>query len=176
MKRLFKILLIVVVFFVSLICLLPKENLYYFVLENLQKQKVLVNSQSLQSKCFSFGALDSTVQYDGIEAVSIKKINIKLYIVQTKLELYNISIDNSLKNILPSEIKKLEIYHSIINPVEVIIKAKLAGAKAYGVFNIVTNTLVLNIDASNKFKRSYSKIIKNMKKQENGEYQIEYKL
>lgn len=176
MKSLLKSLLIFIFFIFALLIFLPKENLYYFALKKAYEEKIFVNSKSIKDDGLSLSIQKSIIYYDDIQALKVENINLNLYLIHNTINIYDIALDDMLRQFLPSKIKSLEISHSILNPLVVDIKANLVQAKAYGSFDILTNTISLNIKPSKQFLVLYKKLLKNMKKLENGEYQIEYKL
>jgi len=176
MKTVLKTILIVVFFLFSLIFFLPKENLYYLGLQELQYEKIIINSKTIKDEAFTLKIKDSVIFYDEIQALKIKDINLDVYLLSNTLKISDIALDEMLQQFLPSKIKTLELSYTILDPLVVNIKANLTQAKAYGVFDITTNTIILNIKPSRQFLKLYKELLKNMKKQTNGEYQIEYKL
>jgi len=176
MKLVLKSILIFLIFLYSLVYFLPKENLYYFALEKLQNEKILINSKKIKDKFFSLNIKDSVIFYDSIKALEVSNIDLNIYLFTNSLNISNISLDDMLKRFLPSKIKTLEVSYTILNPLVVNIKANLVQAKVYGIFDITSNTVTLYLKPSKQFLKLYKDILKNMKKQENGEYKIEYKL
>jgi hypothetical protein len=176
MKIFFKVMLILVIFIYSLIYFLPKENIYYFALEKLENNKVSINTQNIKDDKFSLKLNNLIIFYNNIQALKISSMNFNIFLFNNNIQVSNIELDDMLKQFLPSKIKTLEINYSIFNPLFVTINADLIQAKAYGNVDISRKTIILNIKPSKKFLRMYSKLLKNMKKQTNGEYRIEYKL
>ena len=175
-KQIFKYILLLAIFLIALIAFAPKENLYFFLLESLQKEKIVVKTKDLEDNYLEFSIKNSEVSYQGIDAVNIKELNIKTYIVKSKIEILNISLDDSMKQFLPSKIKNIQLSHSILNPLFIDIKANLIQAKVYGVVDILEQKVILNLAPSKQFLKSYKKLLRKMKKQKSGEYKIEYKL
>ncbi|HIP13019.1 MAG TPA: hypothetical protein EYG97_01010 [Arcobacter sp.] len=176
MKLIFKSLLIFLFFVLSVLVFLPKENLYCLALEKLQNEKILINSKSIKDELLSLNINNSIIYYDGIQACKVSSVGINLYLFENSVNIYNIRLDDMMKQFLPPKIKSLNISHSLFNPLIININANLIQAKAYGSFDISTSTLTLYIKPSKHFVKSYKKLLLNMIKQENGEYKIEYKL
>lgn len=175
-KSFIKYIGILVIFVASLLVFLPKENLYFLLLDKIKQEKVIVKNTKIQDDYYSFKLTNTDILYQGVKAVNIENLNIQTYLVSSKIEVSNIVLDDIAKQFLPSRIKTIQISHSVLDPLAVHIKANLIQAKAYGVFNLTTQTVVLNIIPSKQFIKSYKRLLKNMKKMKNGEYQIEYKL
>lgn len=175
-KQILKYILLLGVFLIAFIAFAPKENLYFLLLDSLQKEKIIINSKKIEDRYLEFNIQNSDISYQGIDAVNIEELKIKTCLASSKVIIFNISIDDSMKQFLPSKIKTIKASHSILNPLFIDIKINLVQAKAYGVVDILEQKVILNLIPSQQFLKSYKKLLKQMKKQENGEYKIEYKL
>ena len=75
----------------------------------------------------------------------------------------NINILDSLSSFIPTPIDEVVINHSMFNFYKIKIKSKGIFGEITGDINLFTKELKLEINASDKMKTSYSKLLKNMK-------------
>jgi len=175
-KNILKFLAIFILFLEALIIFLPKENLYFLALQEAKEHKVFVQNKTITDNYFSFELKNSTISYEGVQAATIENFNISTYLFSSKLKISNIFLDDLVKQFLPSRIKTVQISHSILDPLNIHIKANLIQAKAYGIFSLKLRKFIIYIKPSKQFLRSYKKLLRGAKKQKNGEYKIEYQL
>ena len=175
-KSFIKYILVFMVFLGSLLVFLPKENLYFFLLDKIKQEKIVVKNEKIQDDYYSFKLFNTNIFYQGVNGVKIENFNIQTYLFSSKIEIYNIVLDDIAKQFLPPRIKSVQISHSVLDPLVVHIKANLIQAKAYGTLNLKTRKVLLIVNPSKQFLKSYKRLLRKMKKMKNGEYQIEYNL
>ena len=96
------------------------------------------------------------------------------YLFYTNVSLKNINILDSLSSFIPTPIDEVVISHSIFNFYKIKIKSKGIFGELTGDINLFTKELKLELNASDKMKTSYLKLLKNMRF-ENERYIYEYK-
>jgi tRNA A37 threonylcarbamoyladenosine dehydratase len=175
-KKFFQIISYIVLFILLLVAFLPKENLYYFALEELKKYDLLVKNETIKDGYYDFAINDADFVLKGIDAVGVKSIHISTMFVSSKVDITNVSVDQSLRQFVPSKLETLSIKHVITNPLIIDITLSAKEIKGYGIFNILEKKLVVFLSPSKKFVRDYKKLLRKAKKQSNGEYKIEYQL
>lgn len=174
MKKIFKLFIYVVVFFTFFIIFLPKESFYYLLEKELQKQQVIISNEDKNEKLFSFDIKNADVYYQGINIGVIEKTNFTTYLLYTKINFDNVSFLDSLSSFAPTPIDNISMEHSILNINRIKIDAKGVFGELTGDLNIFARELKIELRASDKMKNSYSKLLKNMRF-DNERYLYEYK-
>lgn len=174
MKKIFKLFIYVVVFFTFFIIFLPKESFYYLLEKELQQQQVIISNEDKNEKLFSFDIKNADVFYQGINIGVIEKTDFTTYLFYTKINFDNVSFLDSLSSFAPTPIDNISIEHSILNINKIKIDAKGVFGELSGDLNIFAKELKIQLKASDKMKNSYSKLLKNMKF-DNERYLYEYK-
>lgn len=149
MKIILKSFLISILFLYSLLIFLPKENLYYFLLEKLKAENVEIVNSAIKDKHISLNIYDTNVKYKKTDVATVKNIEVKSLLFQTNIDIKDIKIQKSLKKFFPYDMEYIRIEHNILNP------------------------LVIDIELSKQFKIKDENIMKYLTKTENG-YRYEY--
>jgi len=177
MKKLFKVLVLFILFFSFLIIFLPKEKVFFYALNALSKKNILFKSYIFEDKPYSFYLKDSNIYYKNIQALKIQDFSLNTYIVYNKLIINGIKVDDSLKQFVPSNIKNVNIKYSVLNPLFIDIDIYSKEFKVKGYIDILQEKLVLNLNVSKMFKKQYPKLLRQIKyDNKTKEYKYEYKL
>ena len=174
MKKIFKLFLYVFVFLAFFICFLPKESFYNLLEKELEKNQIIVSNEIKDDKAFSFVVSNAEIFYQGINGAKIDEMRFETYLFYTNINLKNINILDSLSSFIPTPIDEVIINHSIFNFYKIKIKSTGIFGELTGDINLFTKELKLELNASDKMKTSYSKLLRNMKF-ENERYFYEYK-
>ena len=174
MKKIFKLFLYVFVFLAFFICFLPKESFYNLLEKELEKNQIIVSNEIKDDKAFSFVVSNAEIFYQGINGTKIDEMRFETYLFDTNISLKNINILDSLSSFIPTPIDEVIINHSIFNFYKIKIKSKGIFGELTGDINLFTKELKLELNASDKMKTSYLKLLKNMRF-ENERYIYEYK-
>jgi hypothetical protein len=156
MKKLF---IILSGFFVGVIFFIPKQNLFYLLQKELQKNNIYINT-SINSNPIKLSLKNSDIFVNGINIAKFKNANIYLYLFYNKITISQIKID-----IGDYLIKKLNIIHSILDPTHIKIDAIANFGQIEGDVNILNRELKIYIT----HLKSYT-IKKFLKKDKKGYY------
>lgn len=171
-----KSIIFVLLFLYALLVFLPKENLYYLALENLKTYNIVIKNEIIEAKSLELSIIDANVFFKSIDAIAIDLVRIKTLLFYSSIDATNVKIDKALKQFLPPKIDKIKIQHFITNPLNISISFNAKDIKGYGTFNLLERKLNINFSVSNKFVREYGALLRQAKKQSNGEYKLEYQL
>lgn len=174
MKKIFKLFLYVVVFLAFFIIFLPKDSFYNLLEKEFEKNQIVISNEKREQNLFSFSILDAEVFYQGINVAKLNKADFSTYLFYTNVSLTNIEFLEALSSFAPTPIDKVVIEHSILDFDKINIKANGSFGELIANINIFTKEAKVELNASAKMKTSYSKILKNMKF-ENERYIYEYK-
>lgn len=174
MKKIFKLFLYIFVFLAFFLYFLPKESFYNLLEKELEKNQIIVSNEIKDDKAFSLIVSNADIFYQGINGAKIDEMRFETYLFYTNIRLKNINILESLSSFVPTPIDEVVIRHSIFNFYKIKIESKGIFGELTGDINLFTKELKLELNASDKMKTSYSKLLKNMKF-ENERYFYEYK-
>lgn len=118
-----KSLIIVVVVWLSILVLMPKQELYYKVEEALAKYDIKLNEKEIDTGLFSVTLKEVTLYAKGIAIGTIKEVKLSTWLFYNRIALQSLHLDESLKNMMPQETEQAVIAYSLIAPLDVSIEA-----------------------------------------------------
>ena len=158
-------------FIVALMYLMPKESIYFFAEKQLQKYNVVIAHESVKDRGLSLELQHLDIYVESIQSAKIKKVDISLFGIYNEINVKNIDLSTAVASMLPTKIESLNIKYSLLNPLNVTLKAKGAFGTLDGVANIKNRKIVAELKPSSLMKRDYRSALRNFKKQANGEYE-----
>jgi hypothetical protein len=174
MKKLFSIIIYSILFLFLVVIFLPKQEIYNFALTKLADKEIIVQDELFQDKYLNTQIDNTNIYIKGIKSAVVSKITFETFIFYNKLGINDIKISENFKNFVPTQINLVEVKYSVLNPLFVDIKLDGDEFKGNGYIDLVNKKINLTIYPSNKFIRSYSMILKNMKMINSKEYSYEY--
>jgi len=174
MKFIFKLLMFLLVFILSVLIFFPKQSAYNFLEHELFKEKLIISGEKRIEKAFSLTIKDGDVYLKGINVANINKASFTSYLVYTKVQIKDIRLLESLKSIFPTPISSIKLKHSILEFDKVKISANGVFGNVNGSIDIINRIITLELYASSEMRSSYSKILSQMKLKE-GRYFYEYR-
>ena len=175
MKFLFKLIIFPLIFLYLLLFFLPKTQIYYFVLNQLAKEKVFVKNEKVDEKLFGMDLSNAVIEYNTIDMAKVKNTSLYTCFFDTKISINDIKIDESLKQFVPLEVDSVFIHYSVLNPLFITLNGTGKDFDMDGKFDILNQSFILNLNASKKFQSIYPMVLKQFKKTKEGRYYIEYK-
>lgn len=121
----------------AILILMPKEEFYYKLEEELAKHEIKLNEEKINEGLFSLTLKHVTVYFKGINVATIEKVELLTLLFYSSIELRSLHVDDSLKAMVPQETQKALLVHSILSPLEVLVDAS-------GSFGSVTGAIDLN--------------------------------
>ncbi len=76
MKKIFKFLMLIIFFFVSLIYFFPKDNLYFLLEKELEKNKIIIANEKIDFNFIGLSLKDFDLYYDGIKVAKVENFDI----------------------------------------------------------------------------------------------------
>ncbi|MGA1933227.1 hypothetical protein ACH5BF_11030 [Arcobacter sp. YIC-464] len=174
MKKIFKFLVYLFFFvFISLV-LLPKQELFFALEKELEKQNVIVSNEEFKNKALGFDIKYVDIYLEGINAANIQNISIDSYLVYNKVAIKNVRLLDSFKTMFPTPLTNIYLTYSILDYENIQINADGIFGKVEGSLNIFDRKATIYLDASSSMKSSYSNLLRQMRLKD-GRYIYEYK-
>lgn len=176
MKKLILKPLIYILFFIfTLFILLPKENIYYLIEKQLINYNIILSDEKIKENSFGLNIINSQLYSNNIHMANINDIEFLSYIFYTHFTIDKIKINDSFKAFVPLVFTDVDIVYSILDPLNVQIKAKSQIGNISGAFNIFEKKLLLNLMPKKNISSTYSSMLRKFRTKE-GSYKYEYKL
>jgi len=167
-KTILSLILSFYLFLLLVIAIAPKENIYFLLEQQLNKNKVIISEESFNDKLLSIDLNSLNIYYDDIFVSYCKNINIDMFLLYNSVKLETIKIDKRLKKLALFDIQSIQIVYSIFNPLNILIDANSDIGNFYGKISLFDRVIKV-IYKPNKNKSINKNIIKKFKKV-NGEY------
>ncbi|SFZ97360.1 hypothetical protein MNB_SV-5-289 [hydrothermal vent metagenome] len=163
MQMVKKAVLFLLVFWFATLIFMPKKQLYYTLENELLKQDIVINEESIDEGIFSLNIKGAKVYAKGINIASVDEISIFTLLFYNSVNVKNILFDDSLKNFVPSKVDKTVAINSILSPSKVFITTLGTFGLAEGVVDLGTNNLRIDIVDEKDIKTIKSQLKKDEK-------------
>jgi len=170
MVKISKFFAYVIFFILALMYFAPKGSLYYFLEDELQEYGVVISKEELESSMFNLRVKDASLSVRAVESAKIAKADLQIYGLYNRIKLRGIILSRVANSLLPLNIQKATIIHSVLNPLNIQLKAFGELGQVEGEYNIVDRALHLRLKPSDKMLKDYKSTLKNLKKSKSGEY------
>jgi len=114
-----KALMIFFVVWFAFVLFMPKRNLYYKLEQALATQGIKVNEGSLSEGLFTLDIDDAVVYVKGIDLMHIKHASFFSLLFYSRVTLEGVVLDDSLKNMLPTQLEEATLSHVVWSPAHV---------------------------------------------------------
>ncbi len=166
MQMVKKIFIALFIIWFGLLVFMPKQEMFYKLEKELEKQEIKINEKSLEEGLFSLKVKEASVYVKGIPLATIEEITLFTLLFYTKVELHSLLLDDSLKGMVPQHMDRAILSHSIISP-------SMAAMYAQGSFGTVEGNIdlkerVLRLDFNGT--KEIEMIKSQLKKDEKGWY------
>lgn len=115
--------MILVVAWLAILVLMPKQEFYYTLEEALAKHEIAFNEEKINEGLFSLGLEQVSVYFKGIKVATIKEVTFCTLLFYTSIELQSLHMDDSLKSMVPQDTQKAILSHSILSPLDLMVDA-----------------------------------------------------
>lgn len=159
----------VLIFLVSFLVFLPKENIYFYYLEKLQQKNITIQNEEISSSGFDFSITNGDIFYKDINAFKIANIDIKYLLVYGKIVITNILFDGL-------KVDDMEFTWSILKPFTFDISLLSSDLNGYGTYDIQERNFELYLKPSQTVLKKYEMFFNQGELTKSGEYKIEYNL
>lgn len=129
--------ILLVVTWLAIIILMPKQEIYYKLEEILDGYEIRLNEEKKSEGFFSLNLKGVTVYVKGINVATIDEVNLFSLLFYSSVELRSLLVDESLSAIIPRETTSAILRHSILSPLDISVAAS-------GSFGALTGNIDLN--------------------------------
>jgi hypothetical protein len=165
MQMVKKLLIILISIWIAIIVFMPKKELYYLLEHQIVKYNVKLNEKTITDTLFGLDLNKVDVYMSGINLAQISNIKFITFLFYNKVNLNQLKIDNSLKSVVPLNIKDINITYSIVSPMQLDISADGDFGEVKGYLDI-NRTIHLDFIKVGNIKS----LKKELKKNKNGWY------
>ncbi len=116
--------IVLIVAWFAIIVLMPKQEFYYKLEEELAKQEIELNEEKIDEGLFSLKLHQVTVYVKGIPVATIDEVALCTLLLYSSVELQELHVDDSLKRMLPQDTKQALFSHSILSPLKISVDAE----------------------------------------------------
>ena len=117
---------------ITLLAFMPKEALYFKLEQTLEKQGIKINETNIKEGFFGLDISHATLYTEGIKVMTIEKIHLFTLLFYTTINVKGVAIDKGLQHLFPKYIQNIEVIHTVIAPLEVMIHAAGSFGRAEG--------------------------------------------
>lgn len=132
----------------AILVLMPKQEFYYKLEEELAKHEIKLNEGKINEGFFSLNLEQVTVYFKGINVATIEEVNLCTLLFYSSIELQSLHVDDSLKRMVPQETQKAVIMHSILSPLDLSVDASGSFGGMTGTIDLSERTVRLDFNES----------------------------
>ena len=152
---------------------MPKESVYYFLEKELLKEKVILSGEEIIDNGFSLQLKHTDLSYDSIESASVEDINVKMFLVYNSLSVSNVELVGMASSFVPVVIDEMNMKYTIFNPLNIVANASGEFGEAKANVNLLDRNVSILLTPSELMLKKYRSTLKNLKKNEDGEYKYD---
>jgi len=159
-------------FFLFMLTLfLPKENIYYFIKNELAARYTLyVTEKNLKEELFGLSVADGEISYDEVDIARFQALDIQVYLFVNTVNLHKIELSSLVANYFPKKIEVISFEYSLLNPLHIVLYANGDFGTANGEYSLKENKIIIRLKASKELEFKYKNTLHYFKKSKDGEY------
>lgn len=170
-----RIILTVLVFFISLGIFFPKYEALNYTIQQYARQYDLGLAVSEHKGIFSDALIQSELSYNGEEIAKIELTELLSLFFYNKITMENIELQGLPLGFIPPTVSSFTLRYHIFDPLNILIHGKGDFGTLEGSFKVSENKLLLQLSPSNIMLKKYNFILGKGKKQEKA-YLYEFNL
>lgn len=144
--------LVLVLTWLAIVILMPKQEIYYKLEEVLDGYEIRLNEEKKSEGFFSLNLKGVTVYVKGINVATIDEVNLFTLLFYSSVELRSLLVDDSLKTMIPQETTSAVLRHSILSPLDVSVGAQGSFGALTGNIDLNERTVHLDFNESKKLQ------------------------
>ena len=123
MQMVKKSIIIFVIAWLTIIVMMPKQELYYKFEEELSKHGIVLNEEEIDEGLFSLKLKQVTVYFKGIDVATIEEIQMTTLLFYNCMKVQILQVDDSLKTMVPQNTEEAKVTHALWAPLELSVEA-----------------------------------------------------
>jgi len=140
-----KALLYFLVILFSLAAFAPKRELYYLLEAYLMRQDIVIDNEEIKSGLFSLELEHPVFYVKGIRVADIEKVSLYSLLFYTAAMARGINTDASFRRWVPEKIETVSLHYQILNPMNIVLKAKGSFGTLKGYISIRQRVMHLDL-------------------------------
>lgn len=173
MVKILKLFAYILFFALALIYFIPKVSLYYYAEKELLQEKIILSGEESVDSGFWLQLHHATLSYDSIQSANIQSINMKMFLLYNSISVKNIELSSMASSFVPLNVESVDITYTIFNPLKIVAKASGEFGEANAEVNILDRNITIVLRASELMKKKYKSTLRNLYKNEDGEYEYD---
>ena len=154
----------------AILFFMPKENLFYQLEKLLAKENLFIAGEKITDKPLGIKLDDLEIIYGNVDVGDIKNIDFDFYLVKNVLHVKGVSLKSNSFKFIPKYIDDLIFSYSILSPKNIKIQSKGDVGNIIGYFDLVKQTLHVELKTDKKSRSRYRDILKKFKPNKKGVY------
>ena len=171
MVKFLKILSYTILFILAIGYFFPKINFYYLLENEFKKNNIILSQEKIIDKAFSLEINEAKLYFKKIETADIESINIKTFLVYNSVSVENIKLSTMAVSFTPISIDNIYMKYTIFNPLNIVGEVNGEFGKAMININIIDRKMNIVVLPSKLMLDNYKNTLRNLKKNEDGEYE-----
>ncbi|MDY0402874.1 hypothetical protein [Sulfurovum sp.] len=143
MQMVKKTAIVLIVLWFAVIVMMPKEEIYYLLEQELAKKDIKISSEKISEGWFTLSIKEPSVYVRGIKVATIEEIDIFSLLFYTRASLKGLLLDSSLERFAPKEIDQAATVYSVVNPFSIALSGSGIFGEAEGSVNLTEHQLRL---------------------------------
>lgn len=94
----------------------PKEELYYLLEKNLEKNGIIISNEKFTDTLFGLSITDADLYIQGINMAKIKELKLNIFFLHNQLSIEQVATDKGIHKMAPKEIENLTATWSLLSP------------------------------------------------------------
>jgi len=116
MQMVKKVLITLLVLFLSLVVFAPKERLFFLLEEKLQGSDVVISNEMIDSGLLGLDITQSEISFKGVPLAKVERMDIFTLLFYSSVELENMVLDETSRSMLPISEFNLSLSHNLLAP------------------------------------------------------------
>ena len=113
-----KFLLILFSFYLALVFLMPKTELYYTLKSFLAPQHVILTQERVKDRWFDLKIENLKLLYDGIESAQAEQVEVLPWLFFNRISAENVRAGKDVRKMFDFNAAQITVTHSVIAPLE----------------------------------------------------------
>ncbi|MDM5272618.1 hypothetical protein PGH07_10590 [Sulfurovum sp. zt1-1] len=161
MQMVKKIGTVIAVLWLAIIVMMPKQEMYYLLEQELAKNDIKISSEKISESWFTLSIKEPSIYVKGIKVATIKEIHLFTLLFYTRGSLEGLLLDRSLERFAPKEIDQAVVTYSVVNPLNVVVGASGVFGEADGTVNLMQKHVKMKFSQSQNLGMLRSKLKKD---------------